>query len=69
MPLAISGVNDDEMGLLEKSIRGLAPQVVRRLSPLWPQMLHILAMGQHYFSTFDEVEDACLPGVHWSRLF
>lgn len=31
--------------------------------------MHILAIGQHYFTTFDDLEDVYFPGVHWSRLF
>ena len=56
-------------GLLKQSIRRPACRVVRRISPSCPQRLHFLAIGQHYFSAFDDVEDPFLPNVQWSGLF
>ena len=32
-------------------------------------MLHILAIGQHYFTTFDDLEDVYLPGVPGADFF
>ena len=61
VPLSVVlGVKGVSKGLLKKSIRRLAAKIVRRISSLWPQLLHILAIGQHCFSTFDDVEDPFL---------
>ena len=54
---------------MKKSIRGLSPKVVRRISFFYPQLLHILSITQLYLSTLDDVEGAYLPSVHWSRIF
>ena len=56
-------------GLLKKSDTGLASGVVRRIWSLLPQLLNILAIGQHYVLTFDAAIHAHLPGVRCSRLF
>ena len=43
-------------GSVEKAIRVLASQFVRRIFSFWPQFLHMLTIGQHYFSTSGGVE-------------
>ena len=55
-------------GPLKRSNRGLASKVVRRIFCLSPQLFHIVAIGHHYFSTFEDAEDPFLPNAQWSRL-
>ena len=54
---------------MKKSFRGPASKVVGRIPPKWPQVLHIIAIGQGYIPTLVGVEDAYLPSVHRSRRF
>ena len=44
-------------------------QHIRLIKSEQLQLLHFIAIFQHYFSTFDDVADPLLPNIQWGGLF